>query len=79
MSFGDDTLDPANQPEPRYFLDNDGDGHWYVVPVTQRGNWQAWVDQLGSDEDGVDTATPAYAQSIGCSPNYMTFKDPRYL
>lgn len=75
MSFGDDTLDPANIPPERYFLDQDGDGHWYTVPVRKRREWVAWLNQLPSDD--ADTNTPAYAMSIGCAPNYITFTNPK--
>lgn len=26
----------------RYFLDQDGDGHWYLVPVDRKADWEMW-------------------------------------
>jgi hypothetical protein len=56
----------------RYFLGQDDDGHWYVVPVDKRGEWEKWLARLGYTE-----AAPEWVESVGGSPCLVTFIDPQ--
>lgn len=51
----------------RYFLDNDEDGHWYVIPEGARKLWQDFVDSAFGE-------APIFAIPIGGHPNLVTFE-----
>lgn len=34
-----------------FFLDGDDDGHWYVIPVTMRKQWQTWINRAAGDPE----------------------------
>lgn len=56
----------------RYFLDQDDDGHWYVVPTDKRVQWEQW---FGSDD--YDTGlVPEFAIELGHDPSLVSFTDP---
>jgi hypothetical protein len=63
------------QPEQRYFLMSDNDGHWYVVKEQYRKQWEEWLD-LDSEDERAWTP-PGFAMSLGCSPTCVTFTDPQ--
>lgn len=33
-----------------HFLDQDEDGHWYVIPVAHKEEWDEWCDIPSDDE-----------------------------
>lgn len=53
----------------QFFLDNDDDGHWYVVAAHCRREWYAWRNSAGE-------ITPDFAYSIGCEPSRILFENP---
>lgn len=55
----------------KYFLDNDDDGHWYLVPVEEREAFEEWLDS-DVDEHHIFTAK-AYEYMIGGHPNKIEF------
>ena len=59
----------------RYFLAQDNDSHWYVVPVERQAEWDAWC-AIDPDDEAAWT-TPVFAQQIGGSPSLVTFTDAR--
>lgn len=34
----------------RFFLSNDNDGHWFVVPYSRKQEWNDWLDIDSEDE-----------------------------
>lgn len=61
--------------EERYFLDTDEDGHWYVVPVSRKADWEAWQDLPEDDEQTWEP--PDFARQVGGAPSLVTFTDPQ--
>lgn len=55
----------------KYFLDNDDDGHWYLIPVSRSEDWQRWVDNDYNWED--DFCSEASNWMIGGHPNKIEF------
>lgn len=60
---------------PRYFLDSDQSGHWYLVPEEKRAEWDDWTNLNEDDERSWNE--PSYAVRLGGSPSNVTFTDPR--
>lgn len=60
----------------RYFLAQDNDAHWYLVPAEKRGAWDAWLCIPSEDERAWDV--PEWAKAIGGSPRSVTFTDPAH-
>lgn len=58
----------------RFFLAQDNDAHWYVVPVARRGEWEAWCAIPDEDERAWDA--PEWARRVGGAPGLVTFTDP---
>lgn len=58
----------------RYFLDSDGDDHWYVIEEDRRDEWDKWRDNTEGENAW---ETPPYARSLGGSYTCVTFTDPR--
>jgi len=65
---------PNSEPE-RFYLSQDNDSHWYVVPVAREEDWDAWLG-LGEDEQAA-WDVPDFAQPVGGSPSLVTFTDAR--
>lgn len=56
-----------------FFIDNDHDGHWYIVPADRREEWLNWLEQ---DEDEEASWTePDFAIRLGGHPNLVEFSD----
>lgn len=55
-----------------YFLDQDPDCHWYVVPVSQAKAWEEWLDSV-DDENFDPDAMPAGVEIVGGGPQRVTF------
>ena len=58
----------------RYFLDQDNDSHWYIVPLDRKEDWEAWLSIPTDDERGWDV--PEFAVTVGGAPQQVTFSDP---
>lgn len=56
----------------RYFISADNSGHKYYVPVSMRGEFQAWAELPEDSEAGWEA--PEYAHRID---GEFTFTDPR--
>ena len=56
----------------RYFVGSDNSGHEYYVPISKRGEFQAWAELPEDDEAGWEA--PEYAKRID---GRFTFTDPR--
>ena len=54
----------------RYVLNNDDDGHWYILPADKKEEFSNWV--YGPE----DAEQPEWARSIGGHPNNVTFAEP---
>ncbi len=53
---------------PLYFIDNDNDTNWYLVPTSQRAAWEKWIDNPETDmPSGV---TPIDSPSSITFPNW---------
>lgn len=61
----------------RYYLTQDNDSHWYVVPVANKAEWEAWCD-IDPDDEAAWVA-PAFARQVGGSPCLVTFTDARIV
>lgn len=56
----------------RYLIDNDDDGHWYVMPVEQREAFEEWW------ANGAVTDQPEGVSMLPGHPaNFVFFTDPR--
>jgi hypothetical protein len=58
----------------RYFLDQDDDTHWYVVPEERRREWEEWLARTGEHAWDV----PPWVSPIDRSVNCITFEKPGY-
>ncbi len=58
----------------RYFLSQDNDCHWYVIPADKRDEWNAWCEIDPDDDLAWDP--PSFAKPINGSPTLVTFSDP---
>jgi hypothetical protein len=58
----------------RYYLTTDNDSHWYVVPVVNKSEWDAWCEIDSDDERAWET--PDFARAVGGSPSLVTFSNP---
>lgn len=56
----------------RYYLDSDGDGHWFVIPVSKRKEWAKWCE-LDSEDEAAWTP-PEFAKKVGGSYTLVTFE-----
>lgn len=65
----------ANPPPERFFLSQDGDCHWFIVPVAKRDEWYEWKEIDGDDERS--WVPPDFAVPVGGSPSMISFADPR--
>ena len=66
----------GDDAQERFFLDRDGDSHWYLVPEKNRAEWEAWFNLPEDDEDSWEA--PAFAQRIGRGAATVTFTNPEW-
>ncbi len=53
------------------FLSTDCSGHWYVVPVANKEEWEEWTN---IDEDNpLGWEAPSYACAVGGCPGQIEF------
>lgn len=55
-----------------YFLSQDNDSHWYVVPVSRRTDWEKWLELDPDNESAWNT--PDFAEEVGGSPSLVEFE-----
>lgn len=55
----------------RYLLDQDDDGHWYLMPTSEHEAFISWVYGDGPD--------PGTVLSLGSDPNTVTFENPEHF
>lgn len=58
-----------------YFLTQDNDGHWFVVPVEKQKDFDKWTEMDPDDPDSWDA--PEYAKQVGGWPGLVKFKEFR--
>lgn len=58
----------------RFYLTQDNDSHWYVVPVERQQEWDDWCAIDPDDERAWDA--PDFAQQVGGSYTLVTFENP---
>lgn len=61
-------------PDERFFLGRDQSSHWYLVPVVNKLEWEAWTDLPEDDECSWES--PEFAKMID-GPYSLTFTDPQ--
>lgn len=61
----------AEETQQTYFLAQDRDCHWFVVPTAYQAEWAAWCNLDDDDEASWDV--PDWAESIGGGPSLVTF------
>lgn len=49
----------------KYFLDQDEDCHWYLIPADKRAEWEAFRDD--------PEYLPEWAEPLGGGPNRVEF------
>lgn len=54
-----------------YYLSQDQDGHWYIIPVEYKDEWGDFLDLDPNDEESWDV--PDWAEPIGGSPSLVVF------
>ena len=65
----------AAQPTAEaYFLSQDGDAHWYLVPLARKTEWEAWQHLDRDDEASWDV--PDFAREVGGAVSRVTFTSP---
>jgi len=61
----------------QWFVDSDNDGHWYLVPVAHRAEWEQFLDLPESDERSWDV--PEWAVALVGGPQQLeSFENPKY-
>lgn len=58
----------------RFFADQDGDCHWYVIPEANRAEWTAWRELPSDQEEAWEP--PAFARPLD-GLHTLTFTDPK--
>lgn len=58
----------------RFYLTQDNDSHWYVVPLVNKHEWDEWCDIDPDDERA--WMPPEFAKAVGGSPCLVTFSNP---
>lgn len=56
--------------ELEFFLIQDNDCHWYIVPLARREDWYDWVDS----EDADLGIVPEWVSLVDGSPSRIMFK-----
>lgn len=56
-----------------YFLDQDGDCHWYIIPLDKSEEWSDWCNL--DDDDQEKWTVPKFAIEVGGSPTRVIFKE----
>jgi hypothetical protein len=59
----------------RYFLSQDHDCHWYLVPMRLTQVWSEWLALDGDDEKA--WTEPEGVIAVNGAPDRVTFEKPR--
>lgn len=62
-------INPPKEPEKRYCVVSDDDGHHYVIEADHQDEWFTLTDDEINDG-------PEWAWSVGGAPNMVTFTNP---
>lgn len=46
--LGSPPTNEENSGRQKYFIGSDNDGHYFIIPVSRRKEWDSWIDE----EDG---------------------------
>lgn len=57
----------------RWCLTNDDDGHWYVIPVRRKDEFERWLYGDGGSLDGAPQ--PPWAWNVNGHPSNVTFSE----
>ena len=57
----------------RFFLDNDGMGNHFLIPLSRVVEWREWTDL--DDRDEAHWEPPSYATKVK-DPSKVTFENP---
>ena len=60
--------------DQRFFLSQDNDSHWYIIPVDKRVEWNDWLEL--DEDDEPSWMVPEFAKAVGGNPSLITFTDP---
>ncbi len=60
----------------RFFLDQDNDGHWYLVDASKRAEWAEWLELPNDDARAWEG--PKFARQID-RPQDIEFTEPLIL
>lgn len=67
----------AANADQRFFLDQDGSCHWFIVPIEFAAKWAAWRNL---DEGKPESwEVPDFAIPIGGGPQLVIFSNPILL
>lgn len=58
-----------------YFLDQDNDGHWYIIPLNKINEWNNWFNS----EDYDNGIVPDYVEEVGGCPSNVIFKNYKVI
>lgn len=71
----DEMIDDQKKEGPqRFFLDQDNDCHWYLIPACNRKDWDDFLDIPEDDERSWEV--PGFANPLGRGVNAITFQNP---
>lgn len=59
-----------------YFLSQDNDCHWYLIPLNEKASWQTFLNFPEGSEDSWNL--PPFAQRVD-GPHAICFSNPRTL
>lgn len=77
VETGTKTLNKTHKKEEQnpnkeyYFLSQDNDTHWFVIPLSKEKEWDEWCNIPTDDERSWEA--PKYAREIGGSPSLVKF------
>lgn len=62
----------------RFFLAQDNDSHWWIVPVDRHADFAAWAE---ADPEDANRWKPMdfFAIEVGGCPGLVTFTDPQII
>lgn len=55
----------------KYFLSQDQDCHWYLIPAEFRADWERWTELPPEDDEA--WSVPVYAEMLGGGPDDLEF------
>ena len=61
--------------EERYTLEQDDDGHWYIVPCRVIREFENWLSKCGEEEFD-PYGFPEGVEKVGGAYNLVTFTNP---